>query len=304
MQKKVARRIPEILTVSESSARDIVTDFEVAPEQIATVPLGVDTERFHPGREREHGRIVTVASADEPLKGVPVLLRALARVRESRPDARLTLVSKLKPEGDTAKLIGQLGLTEHIDLVSGVDDDELARLVGVAEIAVVPSMYEGFSLPAVEAMASGCALVASNAGALPEVVGTDGSAGLLVPPGDDAELARTLVDLLGDPAERERLSRGARQRVMERYSWAAVARRTVSVYEAAIARAAGRRVPAVDEGPLAGPTDVDIEENLSAASTGVETQDVDGTDGSGDPGTSAVTNNVREQQKQQEDASC
>lgn len=300
MQKRVARRIPEILTVSESSARDIVTDFGLAAERIATVPLGVDTERFHPGRRREPGRIVCVASADEPLKGVPVLLRALARVLERRPESvRLTLVSKLKKDGDTARLIGELGLTERIDLVSGVDDDELARLVGTAEISVVPSMYEGFSLPAVEAMASGCALVASNAGALPEVVGTDRSAGILVTPGDDAELADTLLDLLGDAGERARLSEGARARVMERYSWAAVARRTVSVYEAAIARTSGRPVPRLSDGPTSGPTDVDVEETVST-----EVEDPGGPGSPGEPGETVVRKNVPHPQKQQEDASC
>lgn len=267
MQKRVSRRLHEILTVSESSARDIAGDFGVDPERIITIPLGVDTERFHPDRKRVKGRIVTIASADQPLKGVPVLLRALATIRQTHPEARLTLVSKLKKDGEAAKLIGELGLTDAIDVVSGVDDDELARLVGTAEIACVPSMYEGFSLPAVEAMSSGCALVASAAGALPEVVGEDSSAGLLVPPGDDAALAATITSLLDDDQERERLSRGARARVMERYSWAAVARRTAHVYEMAIARVEGRPVPDFgDEGPVSGPTDADVEENVSADS--------------------------------------
>lgn len=296
MQKKVARQIPEILTVSESSARDIVADFEVSPDQIATIPLGVDTDRFHPRREREAGRIVTVASADEPLKGVPVLLRALAKVRETHPEARLTLVSKLKKDGAAASLISSLGLSDAIDVVSGVDDDELARLVGTAEIAVVPSLYEGFSLPAVEAMSSGCALIASDAGALPEVVGTDGAAGILVAPGDDAALAESIVALLSDPEERERLSTGARERVMQRYSWAAVAGRTVQVYEAAIARVKGLPVPEFAEGPLAGPTDVDVEETPS---TEVETT------ADGGRGTSGVTDdNAPSTNKQQEDAPC
>ena len=297
MQKKVARQIPEILTVSESSARDIVTDFEISPESIATVPLGVDTDRFHPGREREAGRIVTVASADEPLKGVPVLLRALATVRKTHPEARLTLVSKLKKDGAAAALINSLGLGDSIEVVSGVDDDELARLVGTAEIAVVPSMYEGFSLPAVEAMSSGCALIASEAGALPEVVGTDGSAGILVTPGDDDELAKNIVALLENPAERERLSAGARARVMERYSWAAVARRTAQVYESAIARVKGLPAPEFEDGPVTGPTDVDVEENLST--------EVEGVDGAGNAGRSDVTTEeATTTNKQQEDAPC
>lgn len=184
-----------------------------------------------------------------------------------------------------------------IEVVSGVDDDELARLVGTAEIAVVPSMYEGFSLPAVEAMSSGCALIASEAGALPEVVGTDGSAGILVTPGDDDELAKNIVALLENPAERERLSAGARARVMERYSWAAVARRTAQVYESAIARVKGLPAPEFEDGPVTGPTDVDVEENVST--------EVEGVDEAGNTGRSDVTTEeATTTNKQQEDAPC
>ena len=263
MQIKVSRRLHEIITVSSNSAEDIVSDFGVDPDRIVTIPLGVDTDRFHDRREREPGRLVCVASADQPLKGVPVLLRALARVREEHPGVRLTLVSKLKRKGEAARLLDSLGLRDAVDLVSGVDDDELADLVGTAEISVVPSMYEGFSLPAVEAMSSGCALVASRAGALPEVVGTDDRAARLVEPGNVDELAREISALLSDPSERRRLAEGGRERVMERYSWAAVARRTVEVYEAAIARVRGEALPDFTAGPVLGPDQAEIDEHVT-----------------------------------------
>ncbi|HJC30397.1 MAG TPA: glycosyltransferase family 4 protein [Candidatus Dietzia intestinipullorum] len=263
MQKRVSRRLHEIITVSGNSAADIATDFGVDPDRIVTIPLGVDTDRFHCGRQREPGRLVCVASADQPLKGVPVLLRALAKVREEHPGVRLTLVSKLKRKGEAARLLDKLGLRDAVDLVSGVDDDELAELVGTAEISVVPSMYEGFSLPAVEAMSSGCALVATGAGALPEVVGTDDVAARLVEPGDVDGLAREISSLLADPAERRRLSEGGRARVMERYSWAAVARRTVEVYRAAIARVRSEELPDLTEGPVIGPDQTEIDEHVA-----------------------------------------
>ncbi len=263
MQIRVSRKLQEIITVSSSSAEDIASDFGVDPGRIVTIPLGVDTDRFHDRRRREPGRLVCVASADQPLKGVPILLRALALVREDHPGVRLTLISKLKRKGEAARLLDSLGLRDCVDLVSGVDDDELAELVGTAEISVVPSMYEGFSLPAVEAMSSGCALIATRAGALPEVVGTDDSAARLVEPGNVDDLARAISALLADADERRRLSRGGRARVMERYSWAAVAKRTVEVYQTAIARVRGEALPDLTVGPVIGPDQTEIDEHVT-----------------------------------------
>lgn len=232
MQARVARRIGTLLTVSESSADDIRTAFDVDRESLHTIPLGVDTELFAPpAGARVPGRIVCVASADAPLKGVSTLLGAVAKLRTERT-VELVLVSKLAEGGVTARLIDELGIGDIVRTVSGIGDAELAALLGSAEIAAVPSLYEGFSLPAVEAMACGTPLVASRAGAIPEVVG---DAGVLVPPGDGEKLAAALAALFDDPAERDRLGAAARQRVLDRYSWSAVAAQTACVYDDAIA---------------------------------------------------------------------
>jgi glycosyltransferase involved in cell wall biosynthesis len=236
MQARVARRVGPIMTGSESSKADILRDFKVPPDNIRVVPLGVDTRLFHPRPEpRAPGRIVTVASADSPVKGVATLLRAYAKLITER-DAELVLVSKLTPDGPTAKLLADLALDGKVKFVSGISDEELAELLASAEIAVVPSLYEGFSLPAVEHMASGTPLVASRTGALPEVVG---DAALLVTPGDPEELAAALRGLLDSPAGRARLSGLALDRVAERFAWSAVARTTVAEYRRAIAARTG-----------------------------------------------------------------
>src|SRR5580693_1537625 len=232
MQARVARRVGPIMTGSESSKADILRDFKVPPDNIRVVPLGVDTRLFHPRpAPRVPGRIVAVASADSPVKGVATLLRAYAKLITDR-EAELILVSKLTPDGPTAKLLSDLALDGKVKFVSGISDDELAELLASAEVAVVPSLYEGFSLPAVEHMASGTPLVASRTGALPEVTA---DAALLVTPGDPEELAAALRLLLDSPAERSRLSALALARVAERFAWSAVARTTVAQYRRAIA---------------------------------------------------------------------
>jgi glycosyltransferase involved in cell wall biosynthesis len=227
MQGRVARRCGPLLTVSESSKLDICRDFRARPENVHIVPLGVDTRRFRPrdaGTPRVPGRIVAVASSDHPLKGVPSLLRAVAKLVTER-DVHLVVVGS--PSDATKSLVTQLSLGGKVKFVSGLPDDEYAELLASAEIAVVASMYEGFSLPAVEHMASGTPLIASRAGALPEVTG---DAALGVPAGDVEELAAALRKLHDSSAERERYSRMGLNRVRERFAWPAVAAATADLY--------------------------------------------------------------------------
>jgi glycosyltransferase involved in cell wall biosynthesis len=243
MQEQVARRIPELLTVSSSSAGDITADFGVHPDQLHVVPLGVDTEMFAPSTEpRVLGRIIASASADRPLKGVGHLLQAVAKLR-IHYDLELQLVAKLESNGPTEKLIAELGISDIVHVSNGLSDAELAGLFASAEIACIPSLYEGFSLPAVEAMASGTPIVASRAGALPEVLGPDGECARLVRPGDATELIRVIGELLDSPEALRRLGAAGRRRAVEVFSWESVAAQTVRVYEQAIARNAASREP-------------------------------------------------------------
>ncbi|GLP78815.1 glycosyltransferase family 4 protein [Mycobacterium antarcticum] len=235
MQKQVARQIPELLTVSSSSAVDIAEDFAVEPDQLHVVPLGVNTELFRPSEHRVRNRIIAIASADVPLKGVSHLLHAVARLRVER-DLDVQLVSKLEPNGPTEKLIAELGISDIVHSSSGLSDRELADLLASAEVACIPSLYEGFSLPAVEAMASGTPIVASRAGALPEVVGDDDVCARLVRPGDVDDLTRVLGELLDSPLELRRLGANGRKRAVDVFSWESVAAQTVTVYERAMKR--------------------------------------------------------------------
>ena len=232
MQARVARRLDLLVSPSQNSVDDAIRDFGVAPDRFRVVPVGVDVEHFRPRGERVPGRIVTMCSADVPLKGLSVLLHAMTRL----PAATLTVVSKPEPGGRTEKLVAELGLGHRVTFVSGLTDDALADLLASAEVACVPSLYEGFSLPAVEAMASGTPLVASDAGALPEVVGRDGRCGTLVPAADPVALAGALADLLASPERRAAMGVAARERAATRFSWAACARATADVYREAIAR--------------------------------------------------------------------
>ncbi|WP_231905201.1 MULTISPECIES: glycosyltransferase family 4 protein [Streptomycetaceae] len=238
MQKRVARRLPSVLTVSGSSRREIVDDLGVRPERVHVVPIGADTRLFAPDPSVPEvpGRIVTTSSADVPLKGLVFLIEALAAVRSRHPDAHLVVVGKRADDGPVAAAIERLGLGRHVEFVKGISDPELVDLVRSAEVACVPSLYEGFSLPAAEAMATGTPLVATTGGAIPEVAGADGETCLAVPPGDADALATALGRLLGDPALRARLGAAGRDRVLARFTWEQAARGTAERYREAIAR--------------------------------------------------------------------
>lgn len=233
MQGKVARRARKILTPSESSKRDIAKDFGVDPARMQVILLGVEDTFVPPTEPRVAGRILAMASADAPMKGISTLLESFAKLRTER-DIELVLVTKPTAGGRTEQLIERLGIGDHVTFVSGVSDEELVRLMGSAELACVPSLYEGFSLPTAELMACGTPLVVSRAGAIPEVVGADGECADLVTPGDVGELTAAIAALLDDPARREAMGVAGRQRVLENFSWRAVAAKTAAAYEEVI----------------------------------------------------------------------
>jgi glycosyltransferase involved in cell wall biosynthesis len=234
MQGKVARKVRRVLTPSESSKRDIARDFGVDPARMETILLGVDDAFVPPTKPRVPGRILAMASADAPMKGIATLLEAFAKLRTER-DVTLLLVTRPEPGGRTEQLIERLGIGDHVEFVSGVSDAELVEIMGSAEVACVPSLYEGFSLPTAELMACETPLVVSRAGAIPEVVGPDGECALQVTPGDVGELTTALVRVLDDPELRDRMGAAGRRRVQELFSWRAVAEATAAAYERTIA---------------------------------------------------------------------
>jgi glycosyltransferase involved in cell wall biosynthesis len=233
MQLRVARALPAVITVSENSRQDIAAHMEVSPRRMTVVTVGVDHTVFRPLEDVTPvpGRIMVTSSSDVPMKGLVPLLEAVAKLRTER-DVELTVIGRPTAGGRVDRAIARLGLADVVHCASGISDEELARRYGQAEVAVVPSLYEGFSLPAIEAMSCGVAVVATTGGALPEVVGNHGDTGLLVPPDDPGALAVAIGGLLDDPALRARLGAAGRQRVVSRFTWQVTAAGTAACYQA------------------------------------------------------------------------
>ena len=232
MQKRVARTLPLLLTVSRCAREDIGRDFGVHPERFRIVPNGINTAIFRPlpGVSREPGRVIVTNSADTPLKGLTYLLEAVADIRRRRP-IHLVVIGRPKPRGVIARRVRELNLASHVTFTGRISDAVFVQEYARAGMAVVPSVYEGFGLPAGEAMACGLPVIATTGGALPEVVG---DAGLLVPPQNAAALAAAIEDLLDHPDKAAALGRMGYARVHAHFTWRRAAEKTVAAYREVI----------------------------------------------------------------------
>lgn len=249
MQTRVARQVPRLVTVSESSRRDITAQMGVAAERMNIVGVGVDPERFRPLPHvaRVPGRLMVTTSSDVPMKGLVPFLESLAKLRVEHPEAHAVVIGRPRDKSAIPSTIARLGLDGAVEFVSGVSDERVVELYAEATVAVVPSLYEGFSLPAIEAMACGVPLVTTTGGALPEVVGDDGVSAFTVAPNDPSALAAKIAFALENDRLREEVARHGRERAVSRYSWRVCADQLVEQHRALLAeRPRGGRAPYLD----------------------------------------------------------
>jgi glycosyltransferase involved in cell wall biosynthesis len=228
MQKRVARKLSTIITVSDSSKKDIATEFRLPESRFKTIPIGIDIDSFYPidTVKRQPGRIIVTNSADTPLKGLYHLLFAIKKVLKTRP-VQLTVIGSPKKDGGIEKLIKKLDLGRHITFTGRIDQDQFVREYAKASLAVVPSLYEGFGLPVGEAMACRVPVICTTGGALPEVAG---DAAKLVPPGDANALTSAILELLDDPSQCEKLAEKGYRRVLSEFTWEKTAIKTAEAY--------------------------------------------------------------------------
>ena len=232
MQLKVAKKFSHIITVSEFTKKDIAKEFSLDENNFRVVHNGVNNEFFYPKKNgsRPTDTLIVTNSADTPLKGLNFLLEAVAQIRKKRP-IKLTVIGQPKKNGIIENLVGKLGVGDIVHFAGRIANEEFADYYAKSTIAVVPSLYEGFGIPAAEAMACGVPLISTSGGALPEVVG---DAGIIVPPADAASLVRAITHLLDSPDDRHKYSQAGLARVNSVFSWKKAAQEVVDVYREAM----------------------------------------------------------------------
>jgi glycosyltransferase involved in cell wall biosynthesis len=232
MQRRVARTLSKIITVSDCAREDISRAFNIPKRKFRVVPNGIKTEVFRPKPQiiREKNRIIVTNSADIALKGLYYLLKAIGKISKNRK-VKLIVIGKPKKNGGIVKLVKELGIGPLITFSGRISEQEYVDQYARASIAVVPSVYEGFGLPAGEAMACGVPVISTTGGALPEVVG---DAGILVPPADPAALSKAITALLDNPERAQALGQAGYARVQKNFTWKKAAQKTVKAYREVI----------------------------------------------------------------------
>ena len=229
MQEVVARRLDRIVTGSKSSAELVSEVFSLPAQQITAVYDGVETDVFRPiDVEREPRTLLFVGNSDDRNKGARYLIEALALLKH-RTDLHLTVVDR--PVADLVPTLSErLGIEHMVTLTGRLSREDLVSLYNRAQLFVSPSLYEGFGLPAAEAMACGTPVLATTAGAFPEII-EDGTSGVLVSPGNVPALASAIERILDDSALQAKLSEEGRKRIVDHFSWRDTGFGTEALYE-------------------------------------------------------------------------
>lgn len=234
MERYAARRADRVIAMCQENARDVRDQYGVPEGVIRAIPPGVRPERF--SEASPGGPVMLSVGRLHQRKGLDHLVRAMPEVVGRVPGARLLIAGRGEREGDLRRLVGELGLGGSVEFLGFVPDDALPGLYARAAVFAMPSVYEGFGLVMLEAMASGLPVVAFRTGGAPELV-REGETGYLA---DPSTLGDRLARVLEDPQGARGMGRRAREEALAGYTWRSIAERTLAVYEEAIAAAAAR----------------------------------------------------------------
>ena len=221
MQKQVAPKLQNIITVSQSSKKGIIEEFNCKKNNILVINNGLDTEEFSPIEEsvRDLNRLITTASADVPLKGLDYSLKALKILKKDNPNIHLIVIGSPKKGGHTERLIKELNIKDNVFFKKHISKEEIRRLYSTSSVAIVSSLYEGFGYPVIEAMSCEVPLIATNVSSIPELVE---NYGILIDPKDENLLSHKIKNVLSNYDEHKKTAIQGRQHIIKTFNWSKI----------------------------------------------------------------------------------
>ena len=221
MQKQVAPKLQNIITVSQSSKKGIIEEFNCKKNNILVINNGLDTEEFSPIEEsvRDLNRLITTASADVPLKGLDYSLKALKILKKDNPNIHLIVIGSPKKGGHTERLIKELNIKDNVFFKKHISKEEIRRLYSTSSVAIVSSLYEGFGYPVIEAMSCEVPLIATNVSSIPELVG---KYGILIDPKDENLLSHKIKNVLSNYDDHKKTAIQGRQHIIKTFNWSKI----------------------------------------------------------------------------------
>ena len=221
MQRKVAPKISNIITPSQSSKKGIMDEFNCKGSSITVINNGLDAQEFCPipNSIRNKNRLITTASADVPLKGLDYSLKALKLLKKDNPKMHLVVIGNYKKNGHTERLIKKLGIEQDVIFKKNISKDEIKKLYSSSSIAIVSSLYEGFGYPVIEAMSCEVPIIATNVSSIPELVSDFGT---LIEPKNENQLKRSIIKVMQNYDHFKDIAIKGRQHVIETFNWSKI----------------------------------------------------------------------------------
>jgi glycosyltransferase involved in cell wall biosynthesis len=229
-EKAGYRKVAAVTADTRSTADALIREYRIEPSKVSVIPCGVDFEVFRPTTESKSPHTCLFVGRLDARKGFSHLIRAWPRVVESRPDSKLVVIGTGPERTTSEKFLADAGLTHTVSFLGRVDTSELVRRYREAQCVAVPSVFEGFGLAALEALACGTRVVARDVEGLRDVV-TQPEFGSLVPAADVEAFADAIIDEFHKPRA---IIPETRASLIERYNWPVVAQQYTELYESVL----------------------------------------------------------------------
>lgn len=232
IEKNAVRKADHIICASNTVKTEIMEKYTISEGNISVVPYGVNANLFKFNPIKKENTLLCVATALDKRKGLDYLITALSKLKEKGMELKLTIVGSgpLKMKNNLIKLAQRLDVATNVKIIPYASPPEISKLCQTSSILVIPSIVEGFGIPALEALSCGTPVIGTDTGAIPEII-ENGKNGFVVSPKNSNTLANAIETLILDEKLRKKMGRNGRKKIEKYYSWKKTADKMLSVFK-------------------------------------------------------------------------